>query len=280
MDWGVIETPILLTSTLNVGRVYDAALDYLLRKHPQVGLTQDVLIPLVGECDDSHMNRARLRPVGPREVARALDAGLSRAGAGPVAEGSVGAGAGMIAFDFKGGIGTSSRVVPLGEGRARRTYRVGVLLNANVGVRRQLRVAGIPVGREYRSKLMPEAHPERSVIVVVATDAPLRPDQLRRLCVRAGLGLGRAGSFAGHGSGELIVAFSTGLGEPKEGVPMMKVENLRDSYLNPFYEATVECVEESLLNAIVANSPSGLLHGRDGHGVHGVPIGALRERLK
>jgi D-aminopeptidase len=277
-EWGMLETPILLTSTLNVGRVYDAAIEYLAKKHPQMGVTEDVLIPVVGECDDSHMNRARLRPVGKREVFKALDSASAQ-----VAEGSVGAGAGMIAFDFKGGIGTSSRVIRVGEGRHARTYKLGVLLNANVGVRRQLRVAGIPIGREFADKLMPEEHPERSVIVVVATDAPLRPDQLRRICVRAGLGLGRSGSFAGHGSGELILAFSTSSGEPKHGpavkVPISRVESLRDNFLNPFYEATTECVEESLLNALVASSHVSPVKGRDGHLVHGLPLAALRERL-
>ena len=172
--------------------------------------------------------------------------------------------------------------------KTRKSFKIGVLLNANVGVRRQLRVAGIPIGQEFANKLMPEEHPERSVIVVVATDAPLRPDQLRRICVRAGLGLGRSGSFAGHGSGELILAFSTSLGEPKHGAavksPITRVENLRDSFLNPFYEATAECVEESLLNAMVASShqaapTAGSIRGRDGHLVHGLPLAALRERL-
>lgn len=280
MDWGVIETPILLTSTLNVGRVYDAAIEYLAKMNPKMGISEDVLIPVVGECDDSHMSRARLRPVGKKEVFRALDSAM---GAAPVEEGSVGAGAGMIAFDFKGGIGTSSRVIKVGEGTNARSFKIGVLLNANVGVRRQLRVAGIPIGREFANKLMPEEHPERSVIVIVATDAPLRPDQLRRISVRAGLGLGRSGSFAGHGSGELILAFSTSLGEPKHGAsvkaPLARVENLRDSFLNPFYEATAECVEESLLNAMVASSPIGPVKGRDGHLVHGLPLAALKERL-
>jgi D-aminopeptidase len=286
LEWGMIETPILLTSTLNVGRVYDAAIEYLAGKHPRMGISEDVLIPIVGECDDSHMSRARLRPVGKREVVRALDGATAGAA---VAEGSVGAGTGMISFDFKGGIGTSSRVVRIGEGARAKAYKVGVLLNANVGVRRQLRVAGIPIGRELRDRLMPESHPERSVIVIVSTDAPLRPDQLRRLCVRAGLGLGRLGSFAGHASGEIILGFSTTLGEPRDGptarAPITQVQNLRDSFLNPFYEATVECVEESLLNALVASSveagalEGGAFSGRDGHLVHGLPLAALRERL-
>lgn len=272
-EWGLLETPILLTSTLNVGRVYDATIEYMAQMHPAMGVTDDVVIPVVAECDDSHLNRSPKRPVGPREVKRALDS--ARAGI-PVAEGSVGAGTGMISFDFKGGIGTSSRVVPVGS----RKFKLGALINANVGVRRQLRVAGLPVGDAWRDRLKPEVHPERSVIVVLATDAPLRPDQLRRLCVRAGLGLGRVGSFASHGSGELILAFSTSLGEPRNAVkPMLRVDNLHDAFLNPFYEAAVECIEECLLNALIANTAAGPVRGRDGHVVHPMPLEAVGEFL-
>jgi D-aminopeptidase len=147
-------------------------------------------------------------------------------------------------------------------------------------VRRQLRVAGAPVGRALRDSLMPESHPERSVIVVLATDAPLRPDQLRRLCVRAGLGLGRAGSFAGHASGEIVLGFSTSLGEPRSArSPVMRVNNLHDFYLNPFYEAAVECVEECLLNAMTANTPGEVVKGRDGHVVHSLPGRQLGQLL-
>ncbi len=272
LEWGLLETPILLTSTLNVGRVYDAAVEYLARRHPKMGVTEDVLIPLVGECDDSHLNRSRLRPVGPSEVRKALDGARARVA---VAEGSVGAGTGMIAFDFKGGIGTSSRKIRIGK----RSFTLGCLVNANVGVRRQLRVAGIPLGRALRDRFMPESHPERSVIVVLATDAPLRPDQLKRLCVRAGLGLARVGSFASHASGEIILGFSTTLGEPRRvRTPLFKVENLHDFHLNPFYEAAVESVEESVLNALTANIPEPLTRGRDRHLVYSLP-GELMDRL-
>ncbi|MGZ3708249.1 MAG: P1 family peptidase, partial [Bdellovibrionota bacterium] len=188
LEWGLIETPILLTSTLNVGRAYDAVIEYMAEKHPKMGLTEDVLIPVVAECDDSFLSRARERPVGPREVRRALD----EARTGAVEEGGVGAGTGMISFDFKAGIGTSSRVVSVGKGRK---FTLGALVNANVGMRRQLRVAGSPLGRRLEHELLPEPHGERSIIVILATDAPMRPDQLRRLSVRAGMGLARAGSY-------------------------------------------------------------------------------------
>ncbi len=294
LEWGLIETPILLTSTLNVGRVLDATTEYLLDRHPKAGLTEDVLIPVVAECDDSHLNRARARAVSPREVRRALDEGLSSAGGrsarainakawrgGVVAEGSVGAGAGMMAFDFKGGIGTASRRVPVTTQRGP-AFHVGVLLNANLGVRRQLRVAGQRIGAQLTDRLMPDQHPERSVIVVLATDAPLRPDQLRRLCVRAGLGLGRAGSFASHGSGELILGFSTSAGQRRQAERAVSREPVfHDSFLSPFYEAAVECVEEAVLNALTANADlkEGFLSGRSGHRVYGLPVEELRSRL-
>jgi D-aminopeptidase len=272
-EWGLIETPILLTSTLNVGRVLDSVTDYLAKLHPKMGVTEDVLIPVVAECDDSHLSRPRLRPVGPRDVKRALDGAEADA---PVAEGSVGAGTGMITFEYKGGIGTSSRVVKVG----RKRYTLGALVNANVGVRRQLRVAGHAVGREFGRRLMPEPHPERSVIVVLSTDAPLRSDQLRRLCVRAGLGLGRVGSFASHSSGEIILGFSTSLGEARSPrAPVSRVENLHDAFLNPFYEAAVECVEECVLNALAANAEA-RVKGRDGHVVHGLPAEEIRAWLR
>ncbi len=272
LEWGVIETPILLTSTLNVGRAYDSLIEYLAEKHPKMGITEDVLIPVVAECDDSHLNDARARPVGKKEVRAALES----ASTGPVAEGGVGAGTGMVAFDFKGGIGTSSRKLKIGK----KTYTLGALVNANVGMRRQLRMAGYPLGRELQKKFLPHTmrKADRSIIVILATDAPLRPDQLRRISVRAGLGLGRSGSFAGHGSGEIILAFSTMLGEPRDPKgPLMKVENLHDSFLNPFYEAAVECVEESVWKALVAGRDT---IGRDGHRVFGIKSALSKRRSR
>jgi D-aminopeptidase len=274
VEWGLVETPILLTSTLNVGRVYDATIEYLAEKHPRMGLKDEVLIPVVAECDDSFLSRARERPVGPAEVRAALDG----ASDGPVAEGGVGAGTGMMAFEYKGGIGTSSRRVRVGPKDATREFTVGALVNANVGVRRQLRLAGRLVGRALADRDLPEPHSERSIIVILATDAPMRPDQLRRLCVRAGLGLGRVGSYASHGSGEIILGFTTALGEPRSPVAACSAaERLHDAFLSSFYEAVVECVEESVLNAMAAG---GALEGRDGHRVHGLvesakPLGPM-----
>ena len=269
-DYGLIETPILLTSTLNVGAVHDAAIDYLAAQHPQMGLKEEVLIPVVAECDDSFLNQARLRPVGHKEVVAALDG----ANAGRVDEGGVGAGTGMICFGFKGGIGTASRRVPLGEGPHRTQYSVGVLLNANFGVRRQLRLLGHWIGPQWMDRLVAGPYHERSVIVVIATDAPLRPDQLRRIAVRAGMALGRSGSYASHSSGEILLAVSTGLGENRDNPnPLVTTTGVQDGFLNPFYEAVMECVEESVLNALVAGET---VSGRDGNRVHALPLEELK----
>ncbi len=276
LEYGFLETPILLTSTLAVGKAYDGALQYLIEKHPEMGLSEDVLIPVVAECDDSYLSRSRERPIGVSHVKGALEA----ARGGPVPEGSVGAGTGMIAFDFKAGIGTSSRRIPAGPAARRTEFMLGALVNANVGVRRQLRAAGRWVGRKLEAvaPIGREPAAERSIIVVLACGAPLRPDQLRRLSVRAALGLGRVGSFASHSSGEIVIAFSTALGEPRKPASATQAgEWLHDSFLNPFYEAAAECVEEAVLNALVAATP---IDGRDGHRAVTVPQEPLRDALR
>jgi len=254
-EWGVLETPICLTSCLNVGRVYDAVVEYVSEKNPKMGLEEDVIIPVVAECDDSGVSRARERAVRTEHVREALDLASS----GPVAEGGVGAGTGMTAFGFRGGIGTSSRVVRVGPPGGEREYRVGLLLNANFGDLKNLGILGRVRGREWAEKFKPPQantpKPTRSVIVVVATDAPMRADQLRRLGVRTSFGLGRAGSCGSHVSGEITIAFTTSSGEPK--APTTGTSNgefIHDKFLTPFYEAVVECVEEAVLNALVAGT--------------------------
>jgi D-aminopeptidase len=268
LEWGVIETPILLTSTLNVGKVHDAVVEYLTEKYPAMALTDDVAIPVVAECDDSRLSRSRERPVGAREVRQALDG----ASPGPVAQGSVGAGTGMVAFDFKGGIGTSSRRITVGIGANAREFTLGVLVNANVGVRRQLRANGRKIGQEMNAPLpsWERINPERSIIVVLATDAPLRPDQLRRLSVRAGMGVARAGSFASHGSGEFMISFTTTLGESRNpDAPLRQMQGLHDKFLSSFYEAAVECVEESILSSMLSAES---FQGRDGNRVEALSL--------
>lgn len=254
-DIGTLESPIMLTNTLNVGKVSDAVVTWLIAKNPEIGISDDVPIPVVGECDDSYLNDIQGRHVGQSEVFHALNSAAS----GPVAEGGVGGGTGMICYEYKGGIGTSSRIC--GE------YRVGVLVNANHGSRQELRVNGQqlpggPVGFQRRT--------EGSIILVVATDAPLTPGQLNRLARRAAMGLARTGSSAHHGSGDLVIAFSTANARARnDPQPVMQARWLADQALNPLYEGTVEATEEAILNALCAAETT---TGRDGHRVEAMPL--------
>jgi D-aminopeptidase len=245
-EWGLIETPILLTNTLSVGKVADAAVKWMSKKHPGIGSDEDVIIPVVGECDDSFLNDAVGRHIRSEHVYKAIETATS----GPVAEGSVGAGTGMMTCDFKAGIGTSSRRIAAEVG----FYTVGALVLTNFGVMSNLRIDGVPVGE----LLAPDyAHMNKrvtsygSIIVVVGTDAPLLSSQLVRLSKRAALGIGRCGSYAAHGSGEIILAFSTANKVPRVSEGMThKIEILLDRAIGPLYEAVIEATEEAILNAL------------------------------
>ena len=198
-EWGVIETPIMLTNSQAVGQVYDATVRWVMARDELAGI-DDAVMPVVGECDDGSLNDARGMHVNAEHVFAALDGATG----GPVAEGSVGAGTGMTAFDFKAGIGTSSRVVSIYD----RTYTLGALVLSNFGLRHRLVIDGVPVGREI-GDLMPVENRPGSCIVVIATDAPLSARQCERLALRGALGLAQVGSYAADGSGEIMVAFST-----------------------------------------------------------------------
>lgn len=267
-EWGLMESPILLTNTMSVGRVRDAVLSYLLDRYPEIGVTADPVIPVVAECDDSFLNDIRGRHVSEAHVQAALAAARD----GPVAEGNVGGGTGLTAFDFKGGIGTSSRVVSDCGG-----YRVGTLAMTNYGRRRQLSVLGVPVGRMLADR-MPNGEPSQgSVIIILATDAPLSAQQLSQLSRRAALGLGRTGSIAAPASGELILAFSTAARVPRQPQELVRtLPVIHQRALEPFYEATVESVEEAVLNSLLAAET---MTGRDGHTVHALDHGELLECL-
>ena len=246
-EWGLIETPIYLTSTMAVGRIFDGAIAAAVALDPAIG-DEDVVIPVVAECDDSWLSDARVVQVDAADAGRALD----QAGGG-VAEGAVGAGAGMVCFGWKGGIGTASRVVPELDAS------LGVLVLANFGIRRELRVDGVPVGRVLDDG-RPERPPAGSCIAVVATDAPLLARQLERVARRAGLGLARTGSIAHHGSGEIFLAFATGRRRGEQTV--------RDQALDLVFAATVEAAEEAVLNALWAAPDTS---GRNGRFVPGLP---------
>jgi D-aminopeptidase len=265
-EWGLIETPIYLTSTMAVGRIFDGAVAAACAADAGVGI-DDVVIPVVGECDDSWLNDARTVQVEAEDAGRAVAAALG----GTIAEGCVGAGTGMSAFSWKGGIGSSSRLVP--EVAA----TVGVLVLANFGSARDLRIDGVPVFPVVGDGLDPRK-PAGSCIAIVATDAPLEPAQLERLARRAGLGLARTGSVAHHGSGEIFVAFSTAARERDDAPPIRLARtSFPDEHLDMLFSAVVEATEESVLNALWAATDT---MGREGRVVRALPhepvLGLLR----
>lgn len=238
-EMGVLETPIALTNTLCVGKVWDGVVSWMLQ---QPGGDEIVsLNPIVGECNDSVLNDIQRREIGEMDV---IDA-LNSASTGMIEEGAVGAGTGMVCYDLKGGVGTSSRQV--GD------YMLGALVVTNFGSRSQLTVLGVPIGRLLAN--WPESHREieGSVMVVLATDAPLTDRQLGRMARRAGLGLGRTGSTCGNSSGDFVVAFTNALRvrSGKAG-QIVRVEHLHERSMNDFFQATVEVVEEAVLNSLCA----------------------------
>ncbi len=258
---GFLEGPILLTNTLNVPRVMDAAVTWMLERNPAIGVDDDTYLPVVGECDDSSLNDIRGRHVREKHVLAALNG----AKGGRVEEGAVGAGTGMICYDFKGGIGTSSRVLSKADGG----YTVGVLVNCNHGDRHTFRIEGAPVGRFLNEDLATE-HREGSICIVVATDAPLNSLQLERLAKRACLGLARTGAVAHNDSGDFVIAFSTTRKIKRaESRRQIKLPEVNIECLNPLFEATVEAAEEAIINALFMAETT---IGQDGNEAHALPI--------
>jgi len=271
---GFLEYPIALTNTLNVPRVANGVMSWMIARYPEIGITDDTLTPVVAECDDGRLNDIQGRHVAEADVVKALDS----ASAGVVQEGTVGAGTGMVSYGFKGGIGTSSRRLPETEGG----YTIGVLVNANHGRRPELVVSGVPVGRRYDTvppvaQALSSGQSEGSIIIIIATDAPLDGRQLTRLAKRAALGLARTGSTARHGSGDFMLAFSTANvipHYPKEAT--FQQTHLADTHLNPLITATVEATEEAILNALTMATT---MVGRDGHRVEAISLTKLRAIL-
>ena len=274
-EWGLIGTPIVITDTTHIGLAYDAVSRYLAARDPEVGRL-DVVIPVVAECDDGFLNDNRAFGLTREDVFAALDAATT----GPVQEGSVGSATGTQQFDFKGGIGTSSRVVELKGER----FTVGVLVSTNYANRHQLEIRGVPVGRLI-DDLMPEYHAEGSCIAIVATDAPLHPRQLRRLARRVDVGLGRTGSVGNDGSGEIFIAFSTANIIPRD-TPRLghSVDVLAEGQfwtqgapIDRLFEAVAEASEEAALNALFQASTTS---GREGHVLHALPIERTLDLLR
>ena len=271
---GFLEYPIALTNTLNVPRVANGIMTWMIARYPEIGITDDTLTPVVAECDDGRLNDIQGRHVSEVDVVQALNSASS----GVVQEGSVGAGTGMVSYGFKGGIGTSSRRLPETEGG----YTIGVLVNANHGRRPELIVGGMPVGRLYEAvppvaQALSPGQSEGSIIVVIATDAPLDSRQLTRLAKRAALGLARTGSTARHGSGDFMLAFSTANSIPHYPKELtFQQMHLADTHLNPLITATVEATEEAILNALTMATT---VVGRDGHRVEAISLTRLRAIL-
>jgi D-aminopeptidase len=269
IEWGLLETPILLTNTMSVGAVSDAMARIMVEQNPGIGNEHDVIIPVVGECDDSFLNDIAGTHVKEGHVRAAIGAAAS----GPVVEGSVGGGTGMITCDFKAGIGTASRRLPQVFGG----YTLGVLVMSNFGKMHNLRVAGMPVGEVLaeRFRQLPRRRVNYgSIIAVVATDAPLLPHQLNRLCKRVALGFGRVGSYAAHGSGEIVVGFSTGNVIPRRTQKMVyKMKLLLDQRLDPLYEAVMEATEEAILNSMCLATE---MAGVNGNAVPALPLDEVR----
>lgn len=256
-ELGEIETPILLTGTLNVWRVADALLEYMIRRSPTVYSFNLV----VAECNDSFLNDAHVRPVGREHVFRALES----ASDGPVEEGCVGAGTGMSGFGFKAGIGTASRVLPTEDGE----YVVGALVLTNTGSPGDFRIDGVPVGRELQAQSDAPEGGEGSIILLVATDAPVSSRQLARIAKRATFGLARAGGIAGHGSGDFVIAFSTANRiSPCSGLTCTH-EIVVEGRITPLFRATIEATEEAIVNSVLR---AHTVVGRNGHIRRAIPI--------
>ena len=248
-DLETIAHPILITNTASVGSVHESAMAYMNERHP--GRDWGFL-PIVAETWDGRLNDIRGLHVKRQHVFEALDT----AAGGPVVEGNVGGGTGMIAYQFKGGIGTASRRLPAADGG----YTIGVLVQANFGSRDQLIIDGVPVGRELAKESLsavktagqPNADHEGSVIVVIATDAPLSSRQLERVARRAALGLARTGTSSGNTSGDIFLAFSTANIVPQQNAPkVLDVKLLSTDEINPIFRGSVEAPEEAVMNAMM-----------------------------
>ena len=277
---GMLEGPVMITNTHSVGVVRDAVIRWRVSLAGADDSGYWWSLPVVAETWDGYLNDINGFHVQPEHAVAALEA----AAGGAVTEGNVGGGTGMICHEFKGGIGTSSRVVSSGDG----DFVVGVLVQANYGVRDLLRIAGAPVGqhlREQRVYTDPALASNRaalpaetgSIIIVVATDAPLLPHQLKRMARRGAMGIARNGSIAGNGSGDIFIAFSTANAGARQAGPAASVTMLTNDNMDSLFQATVEATEEAVINAMVSARDMG---GDRGHLVKALPHAELREVLQ
>lgn len=281
---GFLETPILITNTGSVGTVRDAAWQWMDQHHYYAPFYKDYwyAYPVVAETYDGIFNDINGQHVTKADVFHALDSARS----GHVEEGGVGGGTGMMCYNFKGGIGTASRVLDQRDGG----YTVGVLVQCNHGTRGQLTIAGVPVGRALMDTLpytiegqsfgltrMPPREETGSIIVVLATDAPLLPGQLKRLAQRIPLGVTRTGGIGGNGSGDIFIAFSTANPGAFSNTENRQVTTIPNDRINPLFEATVEATEEAIINALFAGKT---LTGINGNTVPGLPVATVLSLLR
>lgn len=269
-ETGILTSAIGLSNTHQIGMVRDAMAEYsFINDH-----TGPFYLPVAAETYDGWLNDMASLPLTREHVYEAIASATS----GPVAEGNVGGGTGMISYEYKGGIGTASRVVETKFG----TYTLGALVQANHGDRSQFRVDGVPVGLELGTDKVPGAFdipaPLSSIIIIIGTDAPLLSDQCRRLAQRATLGLARTGGMGHNTSGDLFLAFATGQHLPAfSDAPIPLEPMLPNRYINAFFDAAAETVEEAILNALTAAET---MTGYQGHTAHALPLDALQEVMK
>jgi D-aminopeptidase len=265
---GFIEGPIMITNTHSVGTVRDAVIAWQMKKQGET--FQPWSLPIVAETYDGFLNDINGFHVKPEHVAQALD----QAASGAVAEGNVGGGTGMVAHQFKAGIGTSSRQFRIDAS----SYTVGVLVQANYGGRDGLMIAGVPVGREITDLMPKQVRADTgSIIVVIATDAPLLPHQLKRVVKRAALGIAKNGGIGGNSSGDIFIAFSTANAGAGKETSLATLKMLPNDRINPVFAATVQATEEAIINAMVAAET---MTGVDGNTVYAIPHDRLREALR
>jgi D-aminopeptidase len=271
---GFLEGPVMLTNTHSVGTVHQATIEWRVRQGGADASGYWWSLPVVAETWDGWLNDVNGFHVRPEHAWEAIES----ASGGPVAEGNVGGGTGMICHEFKCGIGTSSRLVRTDAG----TYTVGVLVQANYGLRETLLIAGVPVGRRLTENRAyeeegPAGGETGSIIVVVATDAPLLPHQLDRIARRAALGVARVGGMAGNGSGDIFIAFSTANETASQAGPNMRVTMLANENISPLFDATALATEEAIVNAMVAAED---MTGDRGHRAYAIDHDALRRVLR
>jgi len=265
---GFLEGPVMITNTHSVGAVHEGTIAWRVAQAGPDPTGYWWSNPVVAETWDGELNDINGFHVRPAHAGEAL----SSAKPGPVAEGNVGGGTGMVCFGFKGGIGTASRVLPAKAGG----YTVGALVQCNCGRKVELRIAGVPVGRELEGKGARDED-SGSIIIVVATDAPLLPQQLKRLAHRASLGLARDGSVSGNGSGDIFIAFSTANPGAAKPTGVSAVADLPNDRMNPVFAATVEAVEEAIVNAMVGAET---MKGANDFVVRALPHDEMRRILK